>query len=271
MRSYTKIYDRINYTTRLPYIVNSFIREYDLSKANISSLLYERRISDNEYREFYNMDKIYREIKIGMMIKNDLSIYKSIRNGIQHAKKLLIEANSIGENEIVSIKNDAIFVYGRELHNTNFPPFIFKEKNVYTIFMKLCNLEIYYGDCNNIDGTVSTNIDIKGISDNKIKLHQNGMLDIICDVCYMVPRERPSVILNHLTLLYNKFIHKQLPINYYRSFDSNSDFSIDIPYRVMRIDTLSEEYKGIVNIERNNSIFRDLIFIISDIYRRYNR
>lgn len=265
----SNLYNRINYSTNIPYIINGFIREYDLSKANISSLLYEGRITEEEYNEFFNMDKVYREIKIGLMIKNDFSIYRSIRNGIQEAKRRLVEANDISDSEIVSIKNDAVFVYGRKLHITDFPPFSFKEKNIYTIFIKLANLEIYYMDNQTTDGSISTNIDIKGISDEKINLHSNGMLDIVCDTCYMLQRDSPYNVLSYLTLLYQKFINRQLPINYYRSFDSNSNYSLNIPYRKMFIQTISEEYKGMINIDRNNLIFRDLLSIVSDIYRRY--
>ena len=50
-----------NYNSSYDIILNSFIREYDISKANIS-VLYQRGVIDKSiYDELYNSDKFIRE------------------------------------------------------------------------------------------------------------------------------------------------------------------------------------------------------------------
>ena len=51
------LWRNINYKTPVKYYINTYIREYDLSKANINALLYQGRIDKSQYNIFYNMDK----------------------------------------------------------------------------------------------------------------------------------------------------------------------------------------------------------------------
>ena len=140
----SNLWKNINYRSKVPYIVNYYIREYDLSKANISCLLHYGVISVDEYNRIYAMPKTEREILIGNMIRNDKDVDKYIKNGIAYARNMLFDSNQIEDFEVLSIKNDAVFTYGRELKYTSFEEFTFKEKNVYTTYMNLCGIEIYY-------------------------------------------------------------------------------------------------------------------------------
>ena len=53
----SSLWERVNYKTNVKHIENRYIYEYDISKANISALLYGKRISEDEYNRFLNMDK----------------------------------------------------------------------------------------------------------------------------------------------------------------------------------------------------------------------
>ena len=108
MQEEEKIYKKINYRSPIKYFINTYIREYDLSKANISSLYYTGRITKEKYNEFMNIDKQSREVKIGLMIQKDNSIYRSIQKGIIEAKKRLVESNQLTDFDILSIKNEFI-------------------------------------------------------------------------------------------------------------------------------------------------------------------
>ena len=45
--------------------------------------------------------------------------------------------NTLHEDfEVVSVKNDAMFIAGRDLVSIVFPPFEFKVKNVYTVYLQ---------------------------------------------------------------------------------------------------------------------------------------
>lgn len=258
----------LNYKTSIKYLINTYIREYDLSKANINALLYTNRISQEEYNRFLNMDKKNREISIGLMIRNDRSIYKDIQKGIIEAKRKLFLNNSIDNFEVVSIKNDAVFIHGRALQFTQFSPFDFKLKNEYTIYLQLQELEVYYGDTiDQYTGEILTNLDIKGIGNSTLLIHQNGMLDLICEACYRLQREKIEDTMSWVIQIYDKFINRQLPKEYYRNFDNNSMYKIHTFTRVASLVDIDDSMIQYLDINRNLLILRDLVSIISDIYR----
>ena len=258
----------LNYKTSIKYLINTYIREYDLSKANINALLYTNRISQEEYNRFLDMDKKNREISIGLMIRNDRSIYKDIQKGIIEAKRKLFLNNFIDNFEVVSIKNDAVFIHGRALQFTQFSPFDFKLKNEYTIYLQLQELEVYYGDTiDQYTGEILTNLDIKGIGDSTLLIHQNGMLDLICEACYRLQREKIEDTMSWIIQIYDKFINRQLPKEYYRNFDNNSMYKIHTFTRVVSLVDIDDSMIQYLDINRNLLILRDLVSIISDIYR----
>ncbi len=269
---YSNLWNKVNYKSSFPYIINTHIREYDLSKANISSLFHYGKISKEQYDEFLSMPKQEREIKVGLMIRNDKSYYKTIANGITYARKMLIENNQVQTYEIVSIKNDAVFVHGRPLQKTKFGLFEFKVKNTFTTYMRLGeNIEVYYYDFDS-NGSIQSSITIKGISDKNLELHNDGMLNLINQVCFMISRYDISSILSYVTDTYNEFRNRNLPISYYRGFDSTSKFMVRTEYFSYMIDYADDSMKSIVDLSVNDMVFRNLIYIVYDIYNsRYKK
>ena len=73
------LWQRVNYKTNVKHLENQYIYEYDLSKANINSLLYTKRIDKDKYEYYMSLDKLQREREIGLWIRSDNSIYKYIQ------------------------------------------------------------------------------------------------------------------------------------------------------------------------------------------------
>lgn len=268
----TNTWRLMNYKTPIRYFVNTYIREYDLSKANINALLYMGRITQEEHTAYLAMDKQEREVKIGLWIKKDKTVYKDIQSGIIEAKRRLVFANNIEDIEVISVKNDAMFIGGRELQQTEFPPFKFSTKNIYTVYLQLQELEIYYGD--SVDpstGIINTNLDVKGISDEILMLHSGGMLDLICDICYKLQREDIRDTMKWMSNIYELFITRSLPKEYYRNFDSFSGYTFNTFVQRMSLGEIDDKMIPNVDINRNLSILRDLMGIVADIYHRQVR
>lgn len=267
----TSLWRSVNYKTPIRYFVNTYIREYDLSKANINALLYMGRITQEERDSYLAMDKQEREVKIGLWIKRDKTVYKDIQSGIIEAKRRLVRANDIEDFDVVSVKNDAMFIVGKDLLHTEFPPFKFALKNVYTMYIQLADLEVYYGDTvNPITGMVNTTIDVKGISDQALALHQGGMLDLVCDACYRLQREDIRDTMRWISQMYQAYIDRALPKEYYRSFDSFSGYVIKTFVQTMSLGEIDDSMIQYVDINRNLLVLRDLMSIVSDIYHRRN-
>lgn len=259
MNQNSLLYENMNYLSTYPFIINNYIREYDLSAANINALYTNGYFDKSTYDLFKSYDKKKREIEIGLLIKRDSRVYEIISSEIINAKKLLFESNNIQDNEVLTIKNDAVFIISKELVNTVFGNYEFKCKNLYNTYLRILDLEIYYRDSLNSDDIF---FDIKGISDDKMYLH-TAMVSLISEVCYRVQRYDKSDNIRFIMNIYENFLHRRLPIGYYRNLDSFSKYTIINNIGIYSLDNISNDMINIINIDRNLSILRELIWIIS--------
>ena len=59
----------------------------------------------------------------------------------------------------------------------------------------------------NIDGSLSTNIDVKGINDSLVlNYHSPGILDIISDACYLIQHDTVISAIQYLSDIYRRYI-----------------------------------------------------------------
>lgn len=213
------LYKEKRYTIALPYIFNQYIREYDITKANINILFAKGVINEELYTKLYNADRMYRQVYIGKMIKSNERIQEVLNEGLIEYKQKFFEANDISDNNIVSIKNDAVFVLNTAPTILNFDNITFVHKNTYTSFMKLGDLEIYYGA--DINHEV---IDIKGIKDNDLEMYHMDFLDIVINLFRHIQKNGAEIALRYITSVINSYVNFELPINTYRRFRSSNDY-----------------------------------------------
>ena len=240
-----------NYTIALPYIFNQYIREYDISKANINILFAENAISKELYDHLYNSDRMYRQVYIGKMIRNNETIQEILNNGIIKYKQKFFEVNGITDNDIVSIKNDAVFVLNKAPRILKFDNVQFVHKNTYTSFIKLNELEVYYGSFKD-----SEVIDIKGIKDEDLEKYHLDFLNIIIDFFRTVQKRGPEITLQYITEIINDYVKLKLPVNYYRRFRSSNDFVLNTQIVSYGINYIDEIYKSKLDISYNLFILR---------------
>ena len=135
------LWENINYLAEISYLPNTLIYEYDISKANINVLYSKGVIDKKTYDYLYNAERMTRQVYVGKL-QRDKAIVDILKAGIIEAKKILFEANDIKDYEVLSIKNDAVFIINRNLINTKFGLINFVNKNQYTSFYKIKNLEM---------------------------------------------------------------------------------------------------------------------------------
>lgn len=257
-----------NYLHPSRYISGRIV-EYDIKSANISTLRMQNIISEEDYIRLSNMPKINREIEIGLMIKNDKEIYNYIQKGIKSAKLALAKANSIDIESICRIANDAVYINSvSNLQRTKFGDYIeFKQKSEFNIMLTLLNVIIFckFMDDGNID------VDIKGIGDN-MDLHQNYMVNAIVSTIVILERSGIEEAINYISTLCEQYVMLRLPIEYYRTFDSNSvyltkynnnyyNLNTGFGIKECNINNLQE-----LDINYNYSILRELWSILLEIY-----
>lgn len=267
------LYEKKNYTIDIPFLHSVMIREYDIQKANIS-ILYKYGVIDyNKYIYLYNAPRDVRQYVIGNLQK-DNSITQILQNGIMESRRLLFESNYIEDSDIVSIKNDAIFILNKECNVTQFDGINFTLRNVYNLFTKVGptkKTEIYYG-LNMMTGEEC--IDVKGINDTTLELHSNYFIQLLCEIFYMMESNPSSIVLSAIYNIYNNYIGKTYPIGYYREFNSSSKYRLidnrSIKSFVRLASNVGEEYKDILDISYNANILRDIYGYISSLYFKYN-
>lgn len=260
--------DKTNYLLDISYLNNVFIREYDISKANIN-ILFEKGIIDREiYKYLYNAERMVRQKYVGMLQKDD-GVMKTLKSGIIEAKQKLFEANNIQDHEVLSIKNDAVFIINRKLQYTKFGLVNFINKNTYTSYYKIHHLEIYYY-YNSV--TKEESIEVKGISDRKIVLHEKFMLDFLKDLFYTIQVNGVEIAIRLLKDFYNQYISLSLDTGYYRNFNSDSMFHYKtIISTGFYADSINNNDIPLIDIGTNASILIELQKILVSLYFSKNK
>ena len=272
----TTLWANDNVKPRLPYSINQYIREYDISKANINVLYHEGVISKDLYDTLYVADRTYREIYVGLMERDNPEISVIKAEGIKKFRKLFCEYNGLEDNDILSIKNDAIFVLNKQCQYCTFDNIAFVNKNVYTLFMQLQRLELYY-----IYDAINGNecIDVKGINDNKLEYHRNHMITFLCDIFYKVQNGGTDEAAKTCSQFLENYLRRELDVGFYREFNDMCMFRCDTIVSSFYLEyadqsllyemfNLSGSPQYVLNTDVNFNLLRDLCQILFTIKNR---
>lgn len=261
------IVSQMNYITPSRYISGRII-EYDLKAANISILRAKNIISQERYEYLKNLPKISREIEVGLMEKNDITVYNRLQEGIIEAKKDFVSFNKINEDQIIRVANDAIYVNSEiDLKYTQFGEYIyFRPKSEYNIFCKLNSLIIF---CKFLeDGNL--NIDIKGLdsTDRVLELHKDYMISIIVSTIVLLERAGIQSAIDYLSELCKKYIRRELSVEYYRELTKDSLYRCSnmVGFTEFGIQNATDADIPIIDINYNYIILRELWSILLEIY-----
>ena len=259
------LWDKTTYTADISYLTNVFIYEYDISKANINILFAKGVIDETTYNFLYEAQRMVRQVYVGKLCK-DTKVSNILKAGIIEAKKMFFEANHIEDRDVLSIKNDAVFLINKKPQITKFGLIEFKEKNIYTSFFKIINMEYYYYYSNI---TKEEYIDIKGISDSALEIHKDYFLQLIKDIFYSIQINGPDISLRMLKDYYNDYIRLNLSTEHYRQFNSESMFHFKFISNIgtgYSINSISEDEKPLIDISYNLAILLELQRILTNQY-----
>ena len=246
------IWENETYTAPISFLVGRNIREYDISKANINILLYFNLITQEQYQYLYSLPRMQRQIQVGIMQK-DSKISSAISNGLKQMRTLFCTQNNIQENEILSIKKDALYIIDKVPKYTKFRNVEFLCKNSYSSFYRFSGLEMYYNSKYAI-------LDIKGISDNTLALHKDFMLDFLIYLFSLIENRDYESAINDLGAFRDDYLNLKLPIGYYRELDNRSMYCTKYKYDgfYTYIPNISNSHIEDVDISYNNMILMEL-------------
>jgi hypothetical protein len=212
-----------------------------------------------------------RQVYVGKLQKESTEVTKILKQGIIESKKLLFEANNLQDRDVLSIKNDAVFVINKQLQNRKFGLIEFMPKGLYTSFYKLRGLEAYYY-YNNMNK--DEYIDIKGISDTKLVLHENYFLQLLKDIFYSIQINGPEISLRMLKDAYIEYISYKMPVEYYRKFDADSAYHLKFRSSIgtgFGYENITQDMLPDVDITYNAALLMELQKIIISIYFNKNK
>lgn len=267
----SRLWEKTFWTAPIDYVTSTYIREYDISKANINVLLKLGLIDQNQYDYFFRLNKQAREIMVGYYLQEhkDDKYGQLLIKGIREERRLFFEANDIQDYEVLSIKNDAIFLIERIPSVTQFDRITFVNKETYTSFYKLdrkFNKEMYY----KLDMPNETEIlEIKGMSDKAYMEHEPYMIDFLKVLFGTVETTDISEALNLLQVFADRYVRHELPIEYYKRFDSICGYDTKIKTTLgdmYNVNYLGEKDRGIIDIGYNYAILMNLYKYVSSMY-----
>ena len=222
------LYEKTYYTSKyIDFLISNYIREYDIRKAGQTALLLGNCISKDQYNYLCSLPRDRRQIETGLLIKNNKGFDEVRKSFIQEARKFFIEQNELDDSDILSIKNDAIYVINKIPNHTVFYNGIleFVPKNIYTSYYRYNRIEMFY-----YNDMISDNekLDIKNIGDDKLVYHKEFMMDFLMYIFDLAQTSNIIEVVNTMQNMLNQYINLDLSLGYYREFNARSCFKFNI-------------------------------------------
>lgn len=266
----SSLWSKKYYTASIDYVTTSFIREYDISKADISIFLSKGAITQEQFNFLARIPSLARNIQMGLLQQERPELKKVLSKGIEEIRQQFFEANDVQDYEVLSIKNDAIFLINKVAEVTDFGLVHLKNKNTYNSFYKLprkFNKEFYYY-YNRI--TAEEKLDIKGMGKEEQELHKDYMIEFLTVLFNSIEIFPLDDSINLLQIFHNQYINQELDIGYYRKFDQVSGFDTILESPILKhrynLRHLSEEHREMIDITYNSSMIIEFYKMVANMY-----
>lgn len=204
-------------------IIISDIYEYDMKRGGLSIIKEKKLLPLDEINKIESMPKREGDIYVGNLERTNHFLRDEKKEGFKEYRLKLGEANNLTDDDIISVKKDAIFTR-KYCSITQFGKFIeFREKNHYDAFVQIpkpSNLELYWDSS---DGR----IDVKGITDAKVAMHRDYLLKEISNVIRKVAQYDNIGAKKSLVKFMNDYKMRRLHPGYYRELNPMSDLLYD--------------------------------------------
>lgn len=233
----SSLMDRHNYLDKnIPFLISNEIIEYDMKSAGFNLIKKFKLCTQSEIDYLEKLDNKKRHIKIGLMIRKDKSLGKALNEKFKEMRNEFYNANRLTNDNILSIKKDAIYVM-RRCNVLEYDNIEFVEKNHYTSYFNMGKLELYVG---------MDKIDVKGIADNKVIKHYPYMLDYLFIIFKMMETSQHKIIVKNVVDFANYYKQLELDVGYYRELNEISLFRTS--YRLSNKFSLYSDDVGNANM-----------------------
>lgn len=203
----------------IPYLFNHTIIEYDMKRAGLSLIKEHQLLPEETIKQIENYRSKYeQDVLIGQLERKNKALVEGKKQAFASAREKFYYLNDLDDIEIIDIRKDAIFTT-RKCTTTKLSEYIeFRPKNTYTSFLRVGKrkIELFY--------KAPDQIDVKGINDEKVPLHENGMLEFYKTFFRKMESGYVEDTIRFLRYTIDRYKNLDLPIDYYREFNANSSF-----------------------------------------------
>lgn len=237
----------------IPFLFNRNIIEYDIKQAGFSITKEYELLPASKIQKLAVMKEMDVKVRLGILQRDDKSFRDALSEGFQTARREFFAQNGLEADNILSIKKDAIFTI-RECKKEHVGRYIhFRPKHQYSSYMKVGKrkMELYHKS----DGT----IDVKGISDELVAVHEEGMLQFFRDFIKRMEQGDTTNTIRFLRSTIDAYKAFELPVDYYREFNAKSEY---VTLAGERFDDYWEEEKSNLDISYNYFILCNLAKIL---------
>lgn len=228
------LYQRHNYLNKdVQYLISNEIIEYDIQSAGFNIMKKYKLLDDAKIRYLETLEKKQRQIQIGLYQRQDRNLVKALNDKFVEVRKWFFENNNISDDDVLSIKKDAIYVTKR-CNETEFDNIIFAEKNVYTSYYFFNRYEFYYN---------KDTMDVKGISDDLLELHHDYMLNVLYNIFRMNEVSSRKKVIQLITEFAQYYKSRQLDVGFYRELNYQSLYRLysTVQGQVMGISDIADK------------------------------
>lgn len=264
----SQLWERTTYASRIEYIIDNTIREFDISKANISILRDANTLSEQEYQYYLTCPRMERQIAIGKLQGSNPGFTEIIKSGIMNAKKVFMQSNSIKDSDVLYIRNDALGIVGsKPIKYLNITDRVaFRESARYSSFVKFNAIDFLYF----FDPVLNVEkLDVKGLGDSGVAVHKDYMLEFLCELFYCAQMEGVQPAISLLQTVHQNYLARRLDVGYYREVNPGSLYKLDSSMSMnssIYTDYATEYYKRYLDISYNDSLLRHFNRILASIY-----
>jgi hypothetical protein len=242
-----------NYLNRnIKFIKNSAIYQYDMISAGLACAFEYQLIDEEKYNYLKSLPKKERQIKLGMLCRNNSEITKGIEYGIKDTMHEFISNNDITNSNIISIKRDGIFTL-KKCNNLDITDVLkFREAESYSSYFNLFNKEFYYSNQNKT-------LTVKGITQSVVEYHQQYILKEIVKLINIAENNDYKTVIISCKNFKKKYLNLELEEESYREFNNNSKFRLMIDISGTNLFTDFFPGKKRINIGYNLNYINPLL------------
>lgn len=219
-----------NYLDKTINLLIGDIIEYDMKSAGFNIIKSKGLLPDEVISRLEALPKKERHETIGKLHYKYKGLSQGLKEGFKEFRTLFYESNQLEDDDILSIKKDAIFTK-KYCYNLKFKNVTFEEKNVYQayVYLEQIRIELYW---NSLTG----DIDVKGINDEVVTLHQDYMMKIISTYIRLLSSYDIEGARKYIMKCVDDYKFRRLPMGYYREFNPESQFKAIINNKIVPMD-----------------------------------